>query len=81
MSNVYKNPDTVTQIAASDTHPLTFTNWEPCTWLTVAVSELVVIGYKGFLIIGCLLSGLMMCAQHITINIYHAFITNVVYHA
>ena len=37
-----------------DTHPLTFTNWEPCTWLGVAVSELVVIGYKGFLIIGCL---------------------------
>ena len=25
MSNVYKNPDSVTQIAASDTHPLTFT--------------------------------------------------------
>ena len=23
----------VTQIAASDTHPLTFTNWELCTWL------------------------------------------------
>ena len=27
-SNVYKNPDAVTQIAASDTHHLTFTNWE-----------------------------------------------------
>ena len=37
MSNVYKNPDSVTQIAASDTHPLTFTNWEPCTWLGVAL--------------------------------------------
>ena len=37
-SNVYKNPDAVTQIAASDTHPLNFTNREPCTWLAVAVS-------------------------------------------
>ena len=27
----------VTQIAASDTHPLTFTNWELCTWLGVAL--------------------------------------------
>ena len=35
-----------------------------CTWLGVGVSELVVIAYKGFLIIGCLLSGLMMCTQH-----------------
>ena len=26
----------VTQIAASDTHPLTFTNWELCTLLGVA---------------------------------------------
>ena len=37
MLNVYKNPDAVTQIAASDTHPLAFTNWEPCTWLGVAL--------------------------------------------
>ena len=34
---VYKNPDAVTQIAVSDSHPLTFTNWEPCTWLGVAL--------------------------------------------
>ena len=27
----------VTQIAASDTHPLTFTNWELCIWLGVAL--------------------------------------------
>ncbi len=37
MSNVYKNPDAVTQIASSDIPPLTFTNWEPCTWLGVAL--------------------------------------------
>ena len=43
----------------------------------VAVGLLAVIGYKGFLIIGCLLSGLMMCTQLITTNIYHIFITNV----
>ena len=78
MSNIYKNPDAVTQIAASDTHPLTFTDWERAPgWLGVVVSELVVIGYKGFLIIGCLLSALMMCTQHITTNIYHVFKANV----
>ena len=27
----------VNKIATSDTHPLTFTNWEPCTWLGVAL--------------------------------------------
>ena len=26
----------------SDIHPLTFANWELCTWLGVAVSELIV---------------------------------------
>ena len=36
-SKVNKNPDALTQITASDTHPLTFTNWEPCTWLGVAL--------------------------------------------
>ena len=72
MSNVYKNRDAVTQIAASDTHPLTFTNWERAPGLSVAVSELVVTGYKGFRIIGCLLSGLMMCTQH-TLQIYTMF--------
>ena len=58
------------------THPLTFTNWELCTWLGVAVSELVVIGYKGFVIIGCLLSGRMTRTQQIILNIYHAFLYN-----
>ena len=44
-----------------------------CTWLGVAVSESVVIGYKGFLIIGWFLSGLIMCTQH-TLQIYTMFL-------
>ena len=39
----------------------------------MAVSQLVVSDYKGFLILGYLLAGLMMCTQHIIINIYHIF--------
>jgi hypothetical protein len=52
----------------SDIHPLSFPNWQPCTRLGVAVSQLVVSDYKGFLILGYLLAGLMMCTQHIIIQ-------------
>ena len=43
----------------------------------MAVSQLVVSDYKSCLILGYLLAGLMMCTQHIIINIYHFFKTNV----
>jgi len=39
MSNVYQNPDAVTEIAASDIYPLTFTNLEMCTLAGCDVSD------------------------------------------
>ena len=58
----------VTDVNITDVN-VTFTNWEPFTWLGVAVSQ-------GILVIGYLLSGHMMCTQHISANIYDVFITN-----